>query len=92
MVTVSAGLFQYGLLLLRRDFDADLNANLQEVLLILQALRVVKLLRILSPAMHIAMNRVARHTLDHAYVFTLLLYVSAIFGQELFARKLSGDL
>ena len=92
VVTVSAGLFQYGLLLLRRDFDADLNANLQEVLLILQALRVVKLLRILSPAMHIAMNRVARHTLDHAYVFTLLLYVSAIFGQELFAGKLSGDL
>jgi hypothetical protein len=88
LVTASAGVLQYMLMILRRDFDADVQFNLQEVLMILQALRVVKLLRIVAPAIYSAVHRVARHALDYAYVFTLLLYVSAVFGQELFAGKL----
>lgn len=88
LVTASAGVLQYMVLIAQQDFDADRHANLQEVLMILQALRVVKLLRIVSPAIYSAVHRVARHALDYAYVFTLLLYVSAVFGQELFAGKL----
>ena len=88
LVTASAGLFQYAYCLITHNMDADMHSGIQEVLLIVQALRVVKLLRIVAPAMHAAIHRVARHALEHIYVFGLLLYISAIFGQELFAGKL----
>ena len=91
VVTASAGVLQYLMLLARRDFDVDVDASLSfhEVLMILQALRVVKLLRIAAPAIYRAVHRVASHTVDYAYVFMLLLYVSAVIGQELFAGQLS---
>ena len=91
VVTASAGVLQYLMLLARRDFDVDVHASLSfhQVLMILQALRVVKLLRIAAPALYNAVHRVASHTLDYGYVFMLLLYVSAVVGQELFAGQLS---
>lgn len=84
VVTALAGILQFVLLIARRN----IHAHVDEVLMILQALRVVKLLRIVAPAIFLSAKRVASHTLDHAYVFTLLLYIGAVFGQELFAGRL----
>ena len=88
MISLGAGIAQYAIAFATADNE---GLHLLDVLLILQALRVVKLLRIVAPSMHAAVKRMATFALDYIYVFGLLLYVGAIVGNDLFAGRFGPD-
>ena len=97
LLSLGAGLTQYGLHLWAAVFGArgsssiiiiNQTAHFRAVLLVLQVLRVIKLLPILAPAMSGAVERVAIHALDFLFVFGLMIYVAAIIGNEVFAGRM----
>ena len=88
MISLGAGVAQYAIAFASGDNE---GLHLLDVLLILQALRVIKLLRIVAPSMHAAVKRMATFALDYIYVFGLLLYVGAIVGNDLFAGRFGPD-